>query len=75
MLGHRPTVLAFQACEQSAQVRADPPPWLGPPEPARDQLHQRVQCDNPPGKIDHTVIITARQASAPHDTPQPPLQY
>src|SRR5689334_5205387 len=24
-----------------------------------DQLHQRVQRDNPPGKVDHAVIITA----------------
>jgi hypothetical protein len=28
-----------------------------------------------PGKIHHAVIITARPASASHDTPRAPLQY
>ena len=46
-----------------------------PPKPARDQLHHRVQRGHPPGKIHHAVIITARPASASHDTPELPLQY
>ncbi len=48
---------------------------LRPPKPPRNQLYQRVQRDNPPGKIDHAAILTARRASASHDTPQTPLQY
>ena len=75
MLGHRPTVLALQTREQATQVVPDSPPRLSSPKPPRDQLDQSVQRGNPPSKIDHAVIITARTASASHDTPQLPLQY
>jgi hypothetical protein len=52
-----------------------PAPWLGPHEPRLDQPDHCVQPRHPPGKIHHAVIITARQASGSHDTPQVLLQY
>ena len=53
VLGHRRAVPALQTSQQAPQVVPDPPPRLGPPKPLGDQLHQRVQRGNPPGKIDH----------------------
>jgi hypothetical protein len=70
MLGQRPAVLALQPGQQPAQVRADPTARFDPTEPARDQLHQRIQRRDPPSKINHAMIITANQASASHDKPK-----
>ena len=63
-----PAVLALQPGQQPTQIRRDPLPRLDPTEPARDQLHQRIQRRDPPSKINHTVIITVEPASASHDT-------
>ena len=70
VLGQRPAVLTLQPREQPTQIRPDPAARLDPPEPARDQLHHRIQRRDPPSKIHHAVIITAGQASASHDTPK-----
>jgi hypothetical protein len=70
--GGRPRVeerAALESGQQPAQVHSDPTPRLHPREPPRDQLHQLVQRRDPPGKIDHAAIITARRPSAFHDTP------
>ena len=73
MLGQRPAVLALQPGQQSPQVGAHPSAWLRAHEPRPDQPDHHVQPRHPPGKIHHAVIITARRASASHDTPQVPL--
>ena len=69
MLGQRPPVLPLQPGQQPPQIRPDPATRLSPGEPARDQLHHRIQRRDPPSKIHHTVIITARRISPSHDTP------
>lgn len=69
VLGQRPAVLALQTREQPTQIGTHPPTRLDPTEPARDQLHHRIQRRDPPSKIHHAEIITAGRASASHDTP------
>jgi hypothetical protein len=70
-----PAVLAFQPGEQPTHIGAGPGPGFRAQEPAPDQLLDLGQFGHPPGKIHHTVIITARPASAVRDTPRAPLQY
>jgi len=75
VLGDRPAVLTFQTGEQTPHIRTNSRPRLRPREPRPDQPDNRVQPRHPPRKIHHAAIITARRASASHDTPQVPLQY
>jgi hypothetical protein len=62
VLGQRPAVLPFQPGQQPTQIRAHLATRLDPTEPARDQLHHRIQRRDLSSKIHHAVIITAGQA-------------
>jgi hypothetical protein len=69
MLGQSPTVLTFKPSQQTTKIGTDPPTRFGPGETTRYQLHHGIQRRHPPRKIHHTMIITAGQTSASHDTP------
>jgi len=69
VLGQCPAVLAFQPGQQALHIGADPLPRLGPPEPARDPAHQRIQHANPPTKIQHAAIIAGSRLQPPTTRP------
>lgn len=69
VLGQRPPVPALQPGEQAVDIRPDPPPGLGPPEPPSHPLHQRVQHTDPPTKIHHTAILAAEPTQPPTTRP------